>query len=592
MNAYEQRLGAEVEAEVLACIGCNDCLLACPLPKARSVTISELNTAVHLPVIAQQNVREFVDSCTQCEQCVPVCPAGLNRARMVLFNKLKVEDTASDRPLLLQARGGTSPSGWTLDGLAQGLGALELFAGVDPQQLRRMLLRSTLRWFSAHERPTEEGEFHERLSVVLSGGLQQVSRGARGEQIPILLLGPGGFYGEMGVLGDSPEAFGVVALENSIVLEIPKAALLRLMDHVPAFGARLENLYSQRALWSYARNPSAFGAAPEPAVAELLESARLQLLSPGQTVFHQGAAPSDVFLIKSGFVRVKRQDTARERTLIYLGEGAMFGLLSLLSREAAQPYAVEAATRAELIRISGQSVFRVLARYPGLDRQLIAGASSAEQLARADDVGLLANAGTSEQARGSGFDARVLVEQGLAAGREILVVDQQLCVGCGNCIDSCERRHGYSRLQLRGIQVDHYLFPTACRHCDDPACLLCSVGGIARLPSGEIKIIEDNCIGCGACAERCPYGNISMHPVQKPGRGLLFGLLDLLKGSSLRQQALAELDPKLQKVAVKCDLCAGYADYACVTGCPVAAAFRFDPASAFGRTSLAPGAEP
>ena len=59
-------------------------------------------------------------------------------------------------------------------------------------------------------------------------------------------------------------------------------------------------------------------------------------------------------------------------------------------------------------------------------------------------------------------------------------------------------------------------FPTACRHCEDPVCLLCSVNGIVRIPSGEITIVEDNCIGCGACAERCPYGNISMHPVDPP----------------------------------------------------------------------------
>mgnify|MGYP000529393071 CR=1 FL=1 len=113
----------------------------------------------------------------------------------------------------------------------------------------------------------------------------------------------------------------------------------------------------------------------------------------------------------------------------------------------------------------------------------------------------------------------VLMEAGLASGREVLVIDQTRCTSCGNCIDACGRRHGYSRLQLRGIQVDTYMFPTACRHCSDPACLMCSVNGIVRLPSGEIKIVPDNCIGCGSCAERCPYGNISMHPVEqeKPG---------------------------------------------------------------------------
>jgi Fe-S-cluster-containing hydrogenase component 2 len=121
------------------------------------------------------------------------------------------------------------------------------------------------------------------------------------------------------------------------------------------------------------------------------------------------------------------------------------------------------------------------------------------------------------------------------------------------------------------------MFPTACRHCADPTCLLCSVNGIVRLPSGEIQIVEDNCIGCGACAERCPYGNISMHAVNREKRGFFPSLFDFLRGSPARERALEELDPKVQRVAVKCDLCAGYSDYACVTACPVSANFRVDP---------------
>jgi Fe-S-cluster-containing hydrogenase component 2 len=124
------------------------------------------------------------------------------------------------------------------------------------------------------------------------------------------------------------------------------------------------------------------------------------------------------------------------------------------------------------------------------------------------------------------------------------------------------------------------MFPTACRHCDDPTCLMCSVDGIVRLPSGEIKIVPENCIGCGSCAQRCPYGNISMHAVEKQPRGVLVSLLDFLATGSLRERALEAVDPKAARVAVKCDLCAEYADYACVTACPVGAAFRIDPGKA------------
>ena len=183
------------------------------------------------------------------------------------------------------------------------------------------------------------------------------------------------------------------------------------------------------------------------------------------------------------------------------------------------------------------------------------------------------------------MSAEVLVEKGLASGNEVLVVDQDKCVNCQACVEACGRRHTYSRLDLRGLQVESYLFPTACRHCEDPVCLLCSVNGIVRLPSGEITIVEDNCIGCGACAERCPYGNIRMHPVNAPVEGFLLRLLGVL-GLRARKEAAEEIQPGAQRIAVKCDLCAGYKDYACVQACPVGAMFRIDPARSLETQTL------
>ena len=68
-----------------------------------------------------------------------------------------------------------------------------------------------------------------------------------------------------------------------------------------------------------------------------------------------------------------------------------------------------------------------------------------------------------------------------------------------------------------------------------------------------------------------------MHAVNREKRGFFPSLLDFLRGSPARERALEEVDPKVQRVAVKCDLCAGFSDHACVTACPVGANFRVDP---------------
>jgi CRP-like cAMP-binding protein/Fe-S-cluster-containing hydrogenase component 2 len=536
---------------------------------------------------------------------------------MVLLNKLKLEDSVPDHELMLQARTVVFASGMTLDGLSQKLGELQLFRGASPIALRRLVLKSTLRMLVPGEELCKEGEFHERLCVVLSGTLEQQSAGQNGVAIHVLKLAQGSFFGEMGVLSDSAEPFTVLAEELSIVLEVPKIAVLQLMEQAPDVRASLDALYEKRALWSYSRNPGGLGALPEAAVAELLASSRLELLPTGSVLFNEHDAPRDLFLVRSGFLRASQREEAqpgypgRERVLTYFREGNVFGVLALLGREAQVGYTVQAASRSEVIRVPGAALAALLVRYPQAGVALHQAGFEAEALARAENVGIRPPHGSlpppgrpsapparrvNPDLAGTrrSLEAEVLVEAGLAKGHEILVIDQERCTACSNCIDACERRHGNSRLQLRGIQVDTYMFPTACRHCDDPTCLMCSVDGIVRLPSGEIKIVPENCIGCGACAQRCPYGNISMHAVEKPKPSILVSLLDFLATGSLRERALEAVDPKAARVAVKCDLCAEYSDYACVTACPVGAAFRIDPdealAQAAPRNSLRPPA--
>ena len=615
VKSYSEKLAERVAAQSSACIGCNDCLLACPIPESRSITIAELNRAVRLPVINAPHVVSFLSACTQCKQCVPACPADLNRAEMVLFNKLKVEDAIPNHELLLQARERVSPSGFTLDGLSEGLAALELFRGAPPQALRRLVQKSTLRRLETNEVLSRDGDFYEHLVIVLSGSLVQTSTGPKGELFYLVGLGPGSFLGEVGVLGDCPEPYGAVAREPSVVLEAPKLAVLRLMEQAPSFAETIDREYARHALWNHARKPSgALGTLPEAAILELFADARLELAPAGQPVFREGEPPRDFFIVRSGFLRAVKRDATGERVLTYFREGDALGLAGLLGREPEQRYAAYAVGRAEVVRVSGEALGRLFARYPDAYPKLHAGATEAERLARSAEVGvgpmnfaldvpLSALAGrpsgapmpsgigrvsnppshdrlSSARSLGSTrqkLEAGVFVEEGIAKGREVLVVDQNLCTSCGNCIDACERRHGTSRLQLRGLQVENYMFPTACRHCADPACLLCSVSGIVRLPSGEIQIVEDNCIGCGACAERCPYGNISMHAVNRPKRGFFPSLFDFLVKGATRERALDAIDPKTERIAVKCDLCAGHADHACVTACPVGANFRVDP---------------
>jgi Fe-S-cluster-containing hydrogenase component 2 len=136
--------------------------------------------------------------------------------------------------------------------------------------------------------------------------------------------------------------------------------------------------------------------------------------------------------------------------------------------------------------------------------------------------------------------------------------------------------------------------------------MLCSRAGIARLPSGEVYITE-SCIGCGICAERCPYDNISIMTLEdeydsrtnlnrlgdffRKGAGKERGRksLPMMQSASAagplnKQQPLDAFGEIRKKLAIKCDLCAGYDNQACVQACPTGAAIRVQPTRFFGST--------
>ncbi len=576
-------IATKAVSDVTACIGCNDCMLACPLPQSRSISIASLNAAVNETVIDDPAVVDFVTACTQCRQCVPACPADLSRADMVLFNKMKVEDSVPDHRLAVQVGSSIETSTWTLDALSTELLHLPLFTNVDRNDIRRMLLTTTLRQLKKADTLCQPGEYYERLVVVLIGGLEQFSLDARHKRIPIVNFNPGSFLGEMGVMADQPETFGVSAAVPSVVMEVPRASVKRLMDRSPPFQKTMNELYRRRALWTYARSPDVLGDVPNAMVEELFASAELVTYEADEVIFQEGDSPADMFLVRTGFVKAQRMLPEGRRVLTYFQEGDSFGLIPILYGEGAQAFDAVAATRAQVVRISSSVLVTALQRYPGATDSLSKGAMAAERVARSPNLSPPVQPDRSSMGtHAMPLSPEVLLQMGVAEGREVLVVDQTKCTYCQNCMAACERRHGHSRLQLRGLQVEHLLFPTACRHCEDPKCLLCSVNGIERRPSGEISIVQENCIGCGACAERCPYGNISLHPKEEPKRGFFFSLFDLLAGPKERTRALSELDPNVPQKAVKCDLCAGYDNYACVTACPTGAAFRTDPSANLG----------
>ena len=80
--------GDQVAQELHACIGCNECLLACPA-LAEPITIDILNRETLAGSISTP-VARFARTCYQCGACVAPCPVGLHRDAMMMWLKVRL----------------------------------------------------------------------------------------------------------------------------------------------------------------------------------------------------------------------------------------------------------------------------------------------------------------------------------------------------------------------------------------------------------------------------------------------------------------------------------------------------------------------
>ena len=270
------------------------------------------------------------------------------------------------------------------------------------------------------------------------------------------------------------------------------------------------------------------------------------------------------------------------RTLSYLGRGDFFGEVGVMKKEprSATVYAYDhpdgganmripdsrtgaVPSRVELVKISKAAFQELLASSLNVHQRVEKVIAERQQKA---DVHTKSDipAFISTQAQSAAFE-----QLGLIQGQQLMLIDLDRCTRCNQCVDACVASHddGRTRLYLDGPRFENFLVPISCRSCLDPVCMIgCPVGSINRGEKGEI-VIEDWCIGCGVCADQCPYGSILMNPLTKP--------MDLNERGRMVLEAGTEIRSIVEQ-AVVCDLCSSLPSQqpSCVYACPHDAALR------------------
>jgi CRP-like cAMP-binding protein/Fe-S-cluster-containing dehydrogenase component/ferredoxin len=560
-----------------ACILCDRCIRGCSEVRENFV-LGRMGKGATTRIAFDNNLPMGESSCVSCGECMVSCPTGALTNKIV--NQTQIAAPGAESVALEQ------------------LHELPFFKNVSGTFLSLNRNAVVKRHFKRGEIICREGEYgstafyildgEARVSIAspiahvktkgtvkrflgkLSSRLTQRQNDEREEETsqnwihidapvdlnyenPVAILKAGDLFGEMTCMSLYPRSATVRAETDCTMLEMLRN-VLDIMQRNKNFRAQLDLSYRQRALASHLRAVPIFAELTDEFIESLRDKVELLRFTPGQAICRQGEPADSFYLVRIGFVKVSQTHPGGEMVLAYLSRGEYFGEMGLLKGDV-RAATCSALDHVEVVRISADDFAKMSAEFPQVRQKLEATEQERTKMNR-DRLSMVSS---------TPLDS--FLKQGLMEAQSLLLLDLNSCTRCDACVKACADAHdGVTRLVREGLRFDHYLVATSCRQCLDPLCMVgCPVGSIRRRNSLEV-IIEDWCIGCGLCADNCPYGNINMHP---------FNVFADMPGAVGKKVAM------VKQKATSCDLCSDFAEPSCVFACPHDAAHRVDPRQFF-----------
>ncbi len=457
---------------------------------------------------------------------------------------------------------------------------IPIWATTSPGSLRDLLLVSTVHHFEPGEVVFQKGHYSTTFYTVVEGEVEieisddEAVRRAQGD-----------FFGEMSLLSDVPRSAAVKAVTSTILIETPRNTMMKLISAEPETKAFIDRQWVTRALQMYLAPNQ-----PAAAFETLSQRVEWQAFKPHKVIFHEGDPGDALYLIRSGVVKISTMDAAGNEVVIgNRSVGDYIGEMSVLSDDIDVRTATATAVNAvEIMHIPRDDIAKFAERNSWLTDRI------REQISQRSVEAALVRESPGSMAVLGDFSRYGVVES-----TDVLLIDETKCIRCDNCVNACAATHqGQSRLDRKhGPSFAYVHVPVACRHYVGAPCLSdCPPGdAIMRDEEGVVRIDENTCIGCGNCANYCPYGVIFMvEPPQPAWWQRWFGTrsnegspTDVEGADAQPQDTTVSCGCETcgaydypqtgehREIAVKCDMCQTLSGGpACVSSCPTGAAIR------------------
>ena len=125
--------------------------------------------------------------------------------------------------------------------------AVPLFARLSPRQRARLAAKATTRSYPAGSIVVRQGDTSMSFYVVLDGHVR-IDHEAEGDSVQVDEARRGGFFGELGLIGDQPRAATVTAVEDTECALLAKWDFQNELREDPEIAIALLPVLSQRLL--------------------------------------------------------------------------------------------------------------------------------------------------------------------------------------------------------------------------------------------------------------------------------------------------------------------------------------------------------
>jgi CRP-like cAMP-binding protein len=234
------------------------------------------------------------------------------------------------------------------------LEALPLFNYFNNDVLQTIIKQSVVKEYKQQSPVILQGDPGRHLFVLLSGTLQVRRRLSSGRVKLMGEIHPSSIFGEIAVIEDSPRAADVIALEKSIVLEVP-ASVIRKITEDSQYVRELTGFRNAIMVNQFFTAAPIFRDLAEHLIHLFIQKGKIESYTAEQVIFKQGDHGDGFYLLLRGTVGV----SVNGRPVTRIQQGGFFGEISMIADvpRTATIYSIE---HAQILKISRDAFWEIL----------------------------------------------------------------------------------------------------------------------------------------------------------------------------------------------------------------------------------------